>query len=203
MVCPYWMSRISSLPIRPALRGGFGLAALLLFLLPIPALSQLAAQGVAEPPDYRMDDYRTPTPPTLAGAKVVTVQQAYKIWHEGKTVFIDVMPRAIKPPDLPMDTLWYDKPRETVPGAIWLPNVGYGRLAPAMDDYFRRSLDALTGGDKAKPLLFFCMANCWMSWNAARRALMDYGYTNVLWFPQGTDGWHFPDAPLVKVAPKP
>jgi hypothetical protein len=32
---------------------------------------------------------------------------------------------------------------------------------------------------------------------------MDYGYTNVLWFPQGTDGWHFPDAPLVKVAPKP
>jgi PQQ-dependent catabolism-associated CXXCW motif protein len=163
----------------------------------------LQAGEVPEPPDYKMDDYRSPTPQTLEGAKVVTVQQAYKLWHEGKSIFIDVMPRAIKPPDLPMDVLWFDKPRETVPGAVWLPNVGYGQLPPEMDDYFRRNLEALSGGDKAKPLLFFCMVDCWMSWNAARRALKDYGYIDVTWFPQGTDGWHFPDAPLVKAEPKP
>jgi rhodanese-related sulfurtransferase len=27
-----------------------------------------------------------------------------------------------------------------------------------------------------------------MSWNAAKQAL-SYGYTNVAWYPEGTDGW--------------
>jgi len=202
MACLYWMSRTSSLPIDVTRRGGLPAALAFLFLI-FAAMPLRANDAPAEPPDYKMDDYRSPTPATLDGAKVVTVQQAYKTWHEGKTIFIDVMPRPIKPADLPMDTLWFDKPRETVPGAVWLPNVGYGKLPAPMDDYFRHSLEALTGGDKAKPLLFFCMANCWMSWNAARRALKDYGYTDVTWFPQGTDGWHFPDAPLVKVEPRP
>jgi PQQ-dependent catabolism-associated CXXCW motif protein len=202
MVCLFWMSRITSLHIETTRRGGLAAAALV-FLLSGLAPPLLRAEEVPEPSDYRMDDYRTPTPKTLEGAKVVTAQQAYKLWHEGKTIFIDVMPRPIKPADLPMDTLWFDKPRETVPGAVWLPNIGYGKLAAQMDEYVRRNLEALTGGNKDKPLLFFCMANCWMSWNAARRALLEYGYTDVTWFPQGTDGWHFPDAPLTKAEPKP
>ena len=202
MACSCWMSRIISLPTEKTRRGG-GIVVVAIALLALTfAAAPTMADDVPEPPDYKLDDYRSPTPPTLEFAKVVTVQQAYKVWHAGKSVFIDVMPRLIKPADLPMDTLWHDKPRETVPGAVWLPNVGYGKLAPQMDDYFRGSLESLTGGDKAKPLLFFCMADCWMSWNAARRALRDYGYTDVTWFPQGTDGWHFPDAPLVKVEPK-
>jgi PQQ-dependent catabolism-associated CXXCW motif protein len=139
----------------------------------------------------------------LEGATVVTVQQAREIWLAGKTIFIDVMPRAPRPPDLPNDALWRDKLRETIPGAVWLPNIGYGRLSPEVDAYFRRSLEELTGGDRTKPLLFFCMANCWMSWNAAKRAREEYGYTQITWFPQGTDGWAFPDAPLVKVEPRP
>jgi PQQ-dependent catabolism-associated CXXCW motif protein len=202
MVCPFWMNPTSSLRIETK-RRGVRAAAIIALMFSVFAAKPLQADEVPEPPDFRMDDYRSPTPETLEGGKVVTVQQAYKLWHGGKTVFIDVMPRPVKPADLPMDTLWYDKPRETVPGAVWLPNVGYGTLPPAMDGYFRRSLEAATGGEKGKPILFFCMANCWMSWNAARRALTEYGYTDVTWFPQGTDGWHFPDAPLVKVEPQP
>ncbi|MEM7239896.1 MAG: PQQ-dependent catabolism-associated CXXCW motif protein, partial [Pseudomonadota bacterium] len=38
--------------------------------------------------------------------------------------------------------------------------------------------------------LVFCLAGCWMSWNAAKRAL-EYGYTDVYWYPDGTDGWDF------------
>jgi hypothetical protein len=34
-----------------------------------------------------------------------------------------------------------------------------------------------------------------MSWNAARRAL-EWGYTAVIWYPDGTDGWDFEDLPL-------
>ncbi len=177
-------------------------AGLFLFLLLASAPPPVRADDVPEPSEYKMEDYRSPTPKTLAGAKVVTTQQARTLWNEGKSVFVDVMPRPVRPPDLPNDTLWRDMVRATIPGSVWLPNVGYGKLPPDMDAYFRRSFEELTGGDKAKSLVFFCMANCWMSWNAARRAQKEYGYTNVTWFPQGTDGWGFPDAPLSKVEPR-
>lgn len=173
-------------------------AILCLCLIAVPA----GAQGVAEPPDYKLEDYRSPAPATLTGARVVTSQEAYKLW-QGGAIFIDVMPRPIKPADLPNDTLWRELKRETIPGSAWLPNVGYGQLPADVDGYFRRNLETLSAGDKAKPLLFFCMADCWMSWNAAKRALQEYGYTNVIWYPQGVDGWHFPDAPFVKVDPRP
>ena len=39
-----------------------------------------------------------------------------------------------------------------------------------------------------------------MSWNAAKRALT-YGYTNVSWFPDGTDGWQEIGLPVVDVKP--
>jgi PQQ-dependent catabolism-associated CXXCW motif protein len=197
------MNRTSSSRIDAASLARGLLAAGTVFSFLTLAGSSAQAQGVLEPFEYRMDDYRAPTPKTLEGAKVVTVSQAREIWHAGKTVFIDVMPRPVKPADLPNDTLWRDKVRETIPGAVWLPNVGYGQLPPDVDEFFRKSLEELTKGDKAKPLLFFCMANCWMSWNAAKRAMEEYGYTEVTWFPQGTDGWGFPDSPLVKVEPRP
>jgi rhodanese-related sulfurtransferase len=38
-----------------------------------------------------------------------------------------------------------------------------------------------------------------MSWNAAKRAREEYGYTRVFWYPFGTDGWGFQDYPLEKV----
>ena len=45
-----------------------------------------------------------------------------------------------------------------------------------------------------KLLVIYCQANCWMSWNAAKRAL-SYGYPNVAWYPEGTDGWQRADLP--------
>ncbi|MGI9464331.1 MAG: PQQ-dependent catabolism-associated CXXCW motif protein, partial [Aestuariivirgaceae bacterium] len=72
---------------------------------------------------------------------------------------------------------------------------GYGRLHPDADRWFRGRLMLLTAGNKHKPLLFYCLMDCWMSWNAAKRAL-EYGYQRVIWFPEGTDGWGFEDYPL-------
>ena len=60
----------------------------------------------------------------------------------------------------------------------------------------------MSGGDKAKPLLFFCLRNCWMSWNTAKRAL-SYGYTNVLWFAEGTDAWQEIGQPIAELKPEP
>jgi rhodanese-related sulfurtransferase len=41
-----------------------------------------------------------------------------------------------------------------------------------------------------------------MSWNAAKRALA-LGYTNVVWYPDGTDGWFNALLPLQDSTPEP
>ena len=80
------------------------------------------------------------------------------------------------------------KQRYSIPGAVWLPEVGKG--APPRDilTYLDDNLARLTRGDKGCPLIFFCIADCWMSWNATQRATA-LGYTNAHWFAEGTDGW--------------
>ncbi|SIO47283.1 PQQ-dependent catabolism-associated CXXCW motif protein [Rhodovulum sp. ES.010] len=166
------------------------------------ALAQPAAAQVAEPEGYRMEDYRSPVPETLAGGTVVGPEEAHALWETGDVAFIDVNPRAPRPANLPEGTIWRDKPRYSIPGAIWLPNVGYGAIAEVTHAYFRAGLDKATGGDTAHPVLFFCLDDCWMSWNAAKRALED-GYTGVYWFPEGTDGWTFFDYPVERLEAEP
>lgn len=176
------------------------LAALLALAL---AGSPSVAQDFApEPEGYREEPYRGLVPATLAGATVVDEDAAYEMWQAGETAFIDVLPRAPKPANLPEGTIWRDKPRNSIPGAIWLPNVGYGRIADVTADYFRAGLAEATGGDRSRALVFFCLEECWMSWNAAKRAL-EWGYRSVHWFPEGTDGWSTWDYPLERIEPFP
>ncbi len=165
----------------------------------VPARAQ---QDPPEPEGYRTDNYRAPVPDTLAGARVLTTAQAEAIWRSGSGVFVDVLPRPPKPPNLPAGTIWRDKPRLNIPGSIWLPDTGYGALAAATEDYLRDGLANASGGDHAKLLVIYCQADCWMSWNAAKRALA-YGYSNVAWFPEGTDGWQRADLPLKDSQPQP
>jgi len=165
------------------------------------AAGSAAAQAIAEPPGYRMEDYRSPVPATLQGARVVDTEQAAALWREG-AVFIDVMPQPPRPARLPAGTVWREPTRDDIPGSLWLPDVGYGALAPDMERYFRENLEKATNGDPNKPLVFYCLADCWMSWNAARRAL-EFGYRNVVWYPEGVDGWSFADLPLERRAPEP
>lgn len=161
-----------------------------------------AEPPIVEPSGYRMDAYRSPVPATLTGAKVVGLEGA-KALQDGKAaVFIDVYPRAPKPPNLPATTVWRDPPHESLPGAVWLANTGYGLLPPAVEAYFSERLATLTGNDKSKTLVFFCLRDCWMSWNAGKRALA-MGYANVVWFPEGVDAWKEADLPIVLLEPMP
>lgn len=153
-----------------------------------------------EPSGYKMDDYRSVTPLTLQGARSVDTAQAEMLWREKGAVFLDTMPRDRHPPNLPPGTVWRDKPRDHIPGSVWLANVGYGALTPEMDAYFQGALKALSANDMAKPLLFYCRAACWMSWNAAKHA-MALGYTSVIWYGDGTDGWAKAGLPLERASP--
>jgi len=167
------------------------------------ATASTRAQETAppEPSHYRTDHYRAPVPQTLHGARVVTTAQAAALWKQGSAVFIDVLPRPPKP-KLPPGTLWRDEPRLDIPGSIWLPDTGYGALASAMQAYLRDGLKRASGGNREKALVIYCLKNCWMSWNAARRALA-MGYHNVIWYPDGTDGWSQAGLPLKETKPEP
>ena len=162
----------------------------------------VSAQSVPEPDDYRMDEYRAPVPVSLAGGTVIGPERAHDLWESGEAAFIDVMPQPPKPANLPEGTIWRDKPRDSIPGAIWLPNVGYGAIAEVTADYFRAGLEAVTHGDPAHPIVLFCLEDCWMSWNAAKRAI-EWGYDEVYWLPEGTDGWQLWGYPLDRVEPMP
>ena len=169
------------------------------FALMMPAHGQ---ENAPEPDGYRTDNYRAPVPTTLAGVRVLATEDAEAIWRAKTGIFIDVLPRAPKPQNLSPGTIWRDKPRLNIPGSVWLPDTGYGKLAEATEDYLRRGLARASGGNTATLLVIYCQADCWMSWNAAKRAL-SYGYPNVAWYPQGTDGWERANLPMTESQPEP
>jgi PQQ-dependent catabolism-associated CXXCW motif protein len=177
-------------------------AARVAFMAILVAAAGAATADVAEPDGYRLENYRSPTPATLRGARVIGTDEADTIWRGHAASFVDVLPRPPRPRDLPAGTLWRDKPRANIPGSIWLPDTGYGELAPSMADYFSRGLEKATHGDRARMLVLYCLADCWMSWNAAKRALV-LGYSNVVWYPEGTDGWLNSLLPLQDSTPEP
>ncbi|MDH3475576.1 MAG: PQQ-dependent catabolism-associated CXXCW motif protein [Rhodospirillales bacterium] len=157
---------------------------------------------VAEPDGYRMEQYRAPVPDSLSGGTVVSAEEVKSLMDRGGLVLIDVLPRPPKPKVLPEGTIWQPRPRHNIPGSVWLPNTGFGALAADTESYFRDNLERLTQGDKGRRLLFYCLADCWMSWNAAKRAI-SYGYSRVHWFPEGTDAWIAAGYPTEKSEPEP
>ena len=159
-----------------------------------------SAQGVPEPAGFREAPYRGPVPDGLAGATTVSVEEAHRLWEEGQAAFVDVLPREERPAELPEDTIWRVPPHDSIPSATWLPNTGYAALSAPEQAYLRDGLSAATGGDPARPVLFFCLQECWMSWNAAKRALA-MGYAEVLWFPGGADGWAAAGHPTERIEP--
>ncbi len=102
-----------------------------------------------------------------------------------------------------LDGTWLvGKKRMSIPGAVWLPEVGRGTLAPDMALYLKSNLERLTGGKLDHPIVAFCVSDCWMSWNAAQH-IVALGYTRVSWFNLGTDGWLESGRSLKQVDPVP
>jgi PQQ-dependent catabolism-associated CXXCW motif protein len=178
------------------------LGAFIFLALAAPAARAESAQRPPEPDGYRLDAYRAPVPTTLKGASVIDTAKAYDLWNSKTAVFVDALPHAPKPEGLPKNAVWREQPRFDIPGGIWLPDTGFGAISEATQRYFEKGLARATGDDKAKPLVFYCLANCWMSWNAAKRA-MTLGYLNVSWYPEGTDGWAAAKHPLAESKPEP
>jgi len=165
--------------------------------------SNLAAHAQPpEPEGYRIDDYRAPTPATVAGGVVLDTDAAYQLWKAGEAIWIDVLPAPRRPANLPPSALWMPLPHRDIPGSLWLPDVGRGTLNPELEGYFRDHLQAATKGRRDVPVVFYCLTDCWMSWNAAKRAA-GWRYSRVYWYRDGTDGWEAAKLPTKDIEPLP
>jgi PQQ-dependent catabolism-associated CXXCW motif protein len=171
-------------------------------MLLLAAMSAARAEAPAEPPGYRLEDYRAPVPATVAGGRAIGTVEAEALWRDHRALFVDVLPAPRRPENLPAETLWKPMPRRDIPESLWLPEVGRGALSAEFDAYFRVSLARASNGDKATPIVFYCLADCWMSWNATKRAAA-YGYTQLYWYRDGTTGWEAAKLPTAEAAPAP
>ena len=151
---------------------------------------------------YRKADYRSFTPDDVPGGQVVTAQDLKaRLDRHAPTGLIDVLPVPPRPGNLPPGTLWMSPRHDNIPGSLWLPDTGQPVLSPELETYFRQGLDKANGGDKAVPVVIYCREDCWMSWNAAKRAAL-WGYT-ILWFPGGVEVWGRQGYPLTESHPEP
>ena len=71
-------------------------------------LATAAENGASpsEPEGYRLEEYRAPTPATLRGARVLKTPEAEAVWRNHSAAFIDVLPQAPRPANLPARTFW-------------------------------------------------------------------------------------------------
>jgi PQQ-dependent catabolism-associated CXXCW motif protein len=142
--------------------------------------------GIAPTREIKQAPYSAPTPLEVPGARLVSTEALRNMV-------------AASPAPLLLDVAGGDD-HVTLKGAVWLPNAGRGAhfFDPVQAELAER-LSVLSGQDKAKPLVFFCVnALCWLSYNASLRAV-SLGYTRVHWYRGGIQSWIDAGLPTEKV----
>ncbi len=161
------------------------------------AITASAAETPPEPEGYRFDAYHAPTPLTVVGNPAIGTDEARRLWEADAAIFVDVVAPVRRPASLPSGAIWSPTPHLDVPGSFWLPDSGRGALNAEWEAWLRASLARLVAVKPNAPLVFYCRADCWMSWNATKRAL-EWGYRGALWYRDGTDGWNAAALPLAE-----
>ncbi len=142
-------------------------------------------------------------PCSLSGVRTVSTEEMRGLVEgESPPLLIDVLPSPRRPQGMNDDALWFPPERTTILGSIWLPNIGYGLLPIVEEEYFKENIEKESASDPTRPMVFFCLEDCWMGWNAARRAYR-WGYSQVIWYPDGTDGWAREGLPMEAISPVP
>ncbi len=153
-----------------------------------------------EPVDYWTGPINGPVPATLSGAAVVHTPELNSLLKESDVILVDVSNLPHRPEKLAEGALWLPKPHQVIPGSLWIPGAGVGVIAPDVDVTFRDRLARATGNDLERLVVIYCHERCWLSWNAAKRAVR-YGYRKVHWYPEGIEGWNAAGLKSVIVEP--
>lgn len=130
-----------------------------------------------------------PTPTTIPGGRVVSTEALWSLLQtnpQGLVIF-DVLGGA-----------------ETLPNALAaVPASQPGSYSDQTQQQFGQYLQQLTGGNRQAPLVFYCLSReCWMSYNAALRAIA-MGYSQVLWYRGGVEAWKAAGLPTSSAYPNP
>jgi PQQ-dependent catabolism-associated CXXCW motif protein len=164
---------------------------------PVPAVARLPPIGPTydgEAFDYgmapvaalRTGSYEGPTPTRVEGAQTIATSQLQAMLSSGH------------PPVL-IDALGGNQ-TVSLPGAVWSPGIGMGvGLQDRLQQAFARELERLTGGNRAAPVVIFCLSKtCWLSYNATLRAVA-LGYRSVFWYRGGRNAWRAAGLPMTPV----
>ncbi|WP_290698520.1 rhodanese-like domain-containing protein [Amphritea sp.] len=147
---------------------------------------------------YRITRYRSPTPKKAEGGERINTTALHdKIRSDHPPVLINVQPL-----EWLQGIFLQQQPQVGIPGSRWLPNVGQGEPEQVWLDYFRFYLHENTDGKTDSDIVLYCTADCWMSWNAVRRA-HSWGYTELYWYKEGIDGWQEAELPETTLKPEP
>ncbi len=162
--------------------------ALLCCLMAVDAGLAADAGPAAEPSGYWMGGVDTPVPSTIQGGRVIHARELGALLRRGGIVVVDVSDAPRRPDGLAPGAPWMPLPHRALPDALWIPGVGAGAVAPDLDAFYRGRLDKATAGKLDAAVVIYCHDKCWLSWNAAKRAIA-YGYRRVYWFADGIEGW--------------
>ncbi|MET0314613.1 MAG: rhodanese-like domain-containing protein [Hansschlegelia sp.] len=181
-------------------RALFAAAALLAVVAAPMSFAATGGPGSApEPEGLWMGAVPGYTPSTLKGAEVVTDVDRIAELAKAGAVLLDVAEPERKPASLPETAVWRPQHR-SIPGAVWFPGSARGDLPAEREQLLKARVEALTGGDRSKPVVAFCHPDCWGSWNMGKR-LVTWGYAKVSWFPRGIEAWQESDRPTAIVKP--
>ncbi len=116
-----------------------------------------------------------PTPSSIPGGQVITTKGVVAL---------------LRRRDVPVLVLDVLGGGERIPGAqSAMPAHRAGSFNDDTQRQFGQYLQQATRGNREHPLVLYCASpQCWMSYNAALRAIK-LGYTNVLWYRGGLQFW--------------
>lgn len=163
-------------------------------LAPVPAIAQERSYGgedrswnIAPTTELRTADYHGPTPLAVPGGRVVRTTEL-RAMLIGRTApyLIDVLG---------------GQGHRTIAGAFWMHGAGAGDLSADESRRFVNAVAKFAAGDKSRPIVFFCAdSECWLSYNAALRAIAA-GYTNIMWYRGGIAAWLHAGFPMSQADP--
>ncbi|NOX93804.1 MAG: sulfurtransferase [Alphaproteobacteria bacterium] len=137
--------------------------------------------GVAPTSQLYSGAMHGPTPTTIPGGLVITTEALWMTLQQNQNsiAIFDVLGG-----------------QQILPGAIAaVPASAPGSFNDQTQQEFGQFLQQVTGGNKQTPVLFYCQSpQCWMSYNAALRAI-NMGYTQVLWYRGGIEAWQMAGLP--------
>jgi PQQ-dependent catabolism-associated CXXCW motif protein len=141
-----------------------------------------------------------PVATTLRGGTVIHAHRLAQLLKGGGVLVVDVSDAPRRPANLAASALWLPVPHPGIPGSLWIPGAGLGAIDPGIERLFRERLAQGSGNDFSHPLVIYCHRDCWLSWNAAKRAI-SYGYSRVYWFSDGMEGWRAAGFPTASAEP--